>query len=78
MADYTPTARIPGLTPFICTYYQNGIPLGITLHGSDEKQVVADNISQLPGLKVEGVGLYELEIDDQELDHIRSRYVTDG
>lgn len=40
---------------WVCTYYKDGRPYGITLYGTNPSQVVNDNKHLLPGLRIEGV-----------------------
>lgn len=51
----TPAFHIPGLHPFVCSYYISGRKFTITLYASDPVQVLRDWSWSLPGLEVEGI-----------------------
>ncbi|WP_146194482.1 hypothetical protein [Thioclava sp. NG1] len=55
MSELKPPMRIPGLSPFVCTYYRDGRPFGITLYGDTEESVIENNCDVLDGLRVDGV-----------------------
>lgn len=54
MAHLIPPVHFPGMKPWLCEYDGPDGRYGITLHGSDPSQIVADNRSDLPGLVVLG------------------------
>ncbi|WP_226783319.1 hypothetical protein [Oceaniglobus trochenteri] len=57
--DYAPgkwrdIPEIGGMKPWACSYSRGGERYAITLYGTDEAQVINDNCSDLPGLRVDG------------------------
>jgi len=48
-----------GVTPWVCTYWKEGVPYGITLWASSSEQVLEDWCDALGGLTIEGVLLEE-------------------
>lgn len=72
MSDMIKAKRIGPLIPFVCDYRgPNGGSFGITLYGTSEEIVIANNRDELPELKVVGTLVSYLPVSDQELAALR-------
>lgn len=64
MPALTPPPKIPGLTPFACSYLKDGKEFAITLYGESEQSVLDNNCDALEGLRVDGVLIGTMDASD--------------